>query len=228
MRTPKLLGVFWYMSFALLVVLFIPLINRFCSFCGYASLPITFIAIQFLRDGIVTFNGGSYMDYLFVVVCGVLIAQKDLFNRIAATPIHIVVRIVISILLAAAAFGALWFRFFYLVKDPLHLGGVFSAAAAIAICLLFGVFITAAPVIKALSFLGKYSGLMFLIHSVFNSLLPDIVYITPYSAVDYIIFAAESLSAAILIDFLRKVIRYDLWFEKLIGFGKKCVVKIHR
>lgn len=221
LKTPKLLGVFWYMSFALLVVLFIPLINKFCSFCGYASLPITFIVIQFINDGIVTYNGGSYLDYLFVVVCGVLIAQKDLFNRIAAAKIHILWRIVISVLLAAAACGALWFKLIYLKSDPLHLGGLFSAAAAVMICLLFGVFITFKPLCFCLAFLGRYSGMMFLLHTILLSILPKLVFITQVAVADYFIFAAESLAVAILIDFLRKLIRYDKWFEKIIGLFKK-------
>ena len=221
LKTPKLMGVFWYMSFALLVVLFIPLINKFCSFCGYASLPITFIAIQLMRDGIVTFNGGSYLDYLFVVVCGVLIAQKDIFNRIAAIKLHILWRIVISVLLAAAVYGALWFRLTYLSKDPLHLGGVFSGAAAVMICLLFGVFITFKPLCFVLGFLGRYSGLMFLLHVIFISMLPDVVCITPIASVDFLILLAESLEAAILIDLFRRLIRYDKWFEKLIGLCKR-------
>lgn len=225
LQTPKLLGVFWYMSFALLVVLFIPLINRFCSFCGYASLPITFIIIQFLRDGIVTYNGGSYMDYLFVVVCGVLIAQKNIFNRIGAIKLHILWRIVISVLLAAGAYGALWFRITYLSKNPLHFGGVFSAAAAVMICLLFGVFITLKPLCFVLGFLGRYSGLMFLIHVIPILVFPKILYITPIASVDYLVLVALSLGAAILIDLFRKLIRYDKWFEKIIELCKRRVYR---
>lgn len=77
MHTPKLLGVFWYMCFAQLVIFCIPVLNSFCRRFGYLSIPIAFIIMQFMGDGISTYNGGSYLDYLVVVVCGVVVAQKS-------------------------------------------------------------------------------------------------------------------------------------------------------
>ncbi len=228
MHTPKLLGVFWYMCFAQLVIFCIPVFNSFCRRFGYLSIPIAFIIMQFMGNGISTHNGGSYWDYLVVVVCGVVIAQKKLFCRIGAVKLHMALRIVLGVLLAAVGVGAIVLRQMAELGDVLHWRSVCSAVSAIAVCLLFGVFIRVKWLSKALAFLGRFSGLMFLIHSVLNNFVPQIIYLTHIAAVDYFIFVAETLLVSIAVHYLRRLIRYDKWFEKIGCFGKKSCAKMLR
>ena len=69
---------------------------------------------------------------------------------------------------------------------------------------------------------------MFLIHSVLNNFVPQIIYLTHIAAVDYFIFVAETLLVSIAVHYLRRLIRYDKWFGKICCFGKKSCAKMLR
>lgn len=217
--TPKMLGVFWYMCFAQMMILLIPLFVKLCGKLGYLSIPVAYVVMQFLGEGIVTVNGGGYVEYLVVVICGVVFAQKDLMNRLAQKELSVPKRLTAILVMLVLFLGALSVRELLLTEDVRHLRGVCSAVGAVSICMLFGVYIRVGWLDKALGFLGKYSGTMFLLHSMLYSMLPMIVYVSDIAVLVFLLLTAESLAAAVLLTYIKKWIRYDRWFivfEKLI------------
>ena len=216
--TPKLLGVFWYMFFAQLVVFALPVIFKFCEKFGYLSILFSFIFMFFLKYGISTLNGGPYLEYLIVVVTGVVFVQKDVMNRLSMRKSKAPFKLFMFILFLCIAAGAMYLREIIIPDDTMHLRGVCSAVAAASICISFGVYLNIRFITIPLSFLGKYSGGMFIIHSMLYSMVPRIVYLTSNPALVYLILIAESLLITMAVFVVKKYIRYDKLFE-LISKG---------
>jgi peptidoglycan/LPS O-acetylase OafA/YrhL len=61
----------------------------------------------------------------------------------------------------------------------------------------------------ALEFVGKYATFMYLIHMLFIKLIPGVIYGVKYSVLVFMLFVAVCLVAAMLIDALEKLSRYD-------------------
>lgn len=62
---------------------------------------------------------------------------------------------------------------------------------------------------RVLRFLGKYATIMYLTHVLLLVLLPKIVYYPRYSVLVFVFFAILCLAFAIVIDWLKKVTRYE-------------------
>ena len=61
-----------------------------------------------------------------------------------------------------------------------------------------------------LSFLGKYSAIMYLTHALLLQLIPKLLFYPKYSFLAFLIFVVASLLVAMLIDWLQKVLRLAL------------------
>lgn len=219
--TPKLLGVFWYMFFAQLVVFALPVLYKFCEKFGYLTILFSFFFMFFLNDGISTVNGGPYLEYLIVIILGILFAQKDVMNRLAAKSRGVTFKCLMFFLFLAVAAGAMYLREMIIPDDTLHLRGLCSAVAASSICISFGVYFNLKFLCAPLEFLGKYSGGMFIIHSMLYSMVPAFVYISPNPVLVYLILIGESLVITMAIFFVKKLIRYDKLFDLISsGFQK--------
>ena len=62
---------------------------------------------------------------------------------------------------------------------------------------------------KVLEFIGKYSTILYLVHTLFLVLIPGVVYAPKFPILVFLLFMALSLAAAILISYLQKLVRYD-------------------
>ncbi|MBQ5398338.1 MAG: acyltransferase family protein [Ruminococcus sp.] len=219
--TPKLLGVFWYMFFAQLVVIMLPLIFRICEKLGYVMLPITYITLLFIGQGFTTVNGGPYLEYLLVIIIGVLFAQRDVMNRLAKRKSKAIFKVIMFFVFLLIAAGAMYLREIVIPDDTLHLRGACSAIAATSICVSFGVYFNIKYLDYPLIILGKYSGGMFIIHLMLYSMLPKIVYFSHVPIVVYLTLIVESLAITYLIFSFKKLVRYDKLFDFLsLGINK--------
>lgn len=79
---PMLLGVWWYMCFAQVLILSIPLVYLICEKLGWSSYFLVFCSLQYLPDGIKSSNGGRYSNYFLVVILAVLCARNQVFDRL--------------------------------------------------------------------------------------------------------------------------------------------------
>ena len=80
--TPMLTGVWWYLCFGQILILFIPFVNVLCEKLGWSSFLVVFIIMQYLPDGIKSMNGGRYSNYFLVVVLAVLCCRNLVFDKI--------------------------------------------------------------------------------------------------------------------------------------------------
>ena len=63
--------------------------------------------------------------------------------------------------------------------------------------------------ISVLEFVGKYATIMYLIHMLFITLIPGMIYGVKYSVLIFVVLVAICLVSAMLIDALEKLSRYD-------------------
>lgn len=62
---------------------------------------------------------------------------------------------------------------------------------------------------QVLCFVGKYATIMYLIHTLFQKLIPNVIYSLHYPVLVFMLFLAVSLGAAILIEWVQRLVRYD-------------------
>ncbi len=61
----------------------------------------------------------------------------------------------------------------------------------------------------ALRFVGKYATIMYLTHTLFQQLIPNIIYSLPSSILVFMLFLAISLGVAVLIEWMQRLVKYD-------------------
>ncbi|MFT3952362.1 MAG: acyltransferase family protein [Oscillospiraceae bacterium] len=213
--TPTLLGTWWYMSLAYSLVVLLPVLLLL-----YRKLGILAVSLLWLV-GCRTVGGGEYNEicrWMFIGIIGLYFADRDLLPKIRAfllggeSRYRVLFGAVSFLLLSVLLFGMLDFR--HKVGD--NLIDVFDCAAVVAIVLFGYTFLSAVRYLNtALVFLGKYSMNIFLFHSFIRiKWFNEFTYSFKYWWLIYLVLLADSLIAAILIDLLKKLTRYD----KLTGF----------
>ncbi len=214
-HTPLLLGVFWYICFAQVLIICIPFLCTLAKKYHLLLLPLAFLLLQFIPDGIVSKNGGNYLEYLFVAICGCVFAVDDRMNRWSAKKMNLPLKLLLCFITAGIAALAIVFEHKLRGADSWHLRGICSAVAAICICFIFGILLRQKHICAGLAFLGKYAGGVFLVHPILYGLLPKIVYISHSAAVVWLVLMAESYIAVLLIEYVKKLLRYDKLMEGL-------------
>ncbi len=92
------------------------------------------------------------------------------------------------------------------VKDPYV---AVLLRASMAFCVIVAYKSIGDKHIPVLNFVGKYATMMYLIHMLFIKLIPGIIYGAKYSVLIFVVLVAICIVAAMLIDALEKLFRYD-------------------
>lgn len=92
------------------------------------------------------------------------------------------------------------------VKDP-YVAVLFRASMAF--CVIVAYKSIGDKHVSALEFVGKYATIMYLVHMLFVKLISGMIYGAKYSVLIFVVFVAVCLAAAMLIDALEKLSRYD-------------------
>lgn len=85
------------------------------------------------------------------------------------------------------------------------------AAMAVSVAYLFSLI---SNKLAPLQYVGQFATTMYLLHTLFLKLIPNVVYAPRYPILIFLWFLALSLAGAVLIGYLQKLVRYD----KLQGF----------
>ena len=218
-HTPLLAGVFWYMCLAQIIILLIPVthtaLNSLSNYGLFSMSFIVIILLQLFPNSISSIYGGDYLNYLLVFLLGCLFACHDTMNKLSSIKMSGFQRSIVCIALLLTTLLLRFFRFKLIGVDQWRICGAVDSLSAVAICLLFGVFLSVPYLSKGLAFLGSYSGIMFLIHSMIGHWFPEIVYISRIGMVNYFAWIVVSLTLSVLIVFLKKWIRYDWLLDRL-------------
>ncbi len=93
-----------------------------------------------------------------------------------------------------------------LVKDPYV---AILIRAMMAFCIIVAYKSVGSRNVSVLEFVGKYATVMYLTHILFVELMPKMIYGAKYAVLIFVVFVAVCLAAAMLIDGLEKVSRYN-------------------
>ena len=121
------------------------------------------------------------------------------------------------LLLSAVLLLIIQYKMKILELDSWRIRSLMNAGAAIAICLIFGVFIDLKSINTFLAYLGQYSGTIFLIHTFIYRVYPEIVFISQIALINYGILVIDSLLLSILIKYIKKWIFYDTVIDSLFN-----------
>lgn len=208
--TPTLNGAWWYIFFAQGVVILLPVFILFCKRFGWSSFLITILMMQYISEGISSSYAGVYSNYLPAIILGIVCAQNNFFEHrkrwkgIAG---------IFQFLLLIAIFAVGCYLRPVLAKDDLPfnsrlLGQVSFSIAALAFCLILFLFVHG-PAEKVLLLIGKHSGNIFFVHSLYIAYLSGIIYYTHSILGSWITTLLISLVSSVLMEFVKKVIHYN-------------------
>ena len=214
-NTPTLNATWWYMSYALLLVLVTPFFIWLSKRARLMVIPITIIVPRFLLDLNEIGNAHFLPRYLLALVLGIICAQYCVFERI-------VKKFVVADFVLAILFCVILGIF----RQKVGYYEIIEALLAMLICYLS---VKLIPLHKRSSslfaFLGEHSMNIFLIHTfIYYYYCPRFIYSFKYAGLILLVLLTTSLMLSVFIEFLKRIVGYDkleiyvkLYFEKLQG-----------
>lgn len=220
-QTPTLGGVWWYMTFAQVLILSVPVLIYMGRRLSYLLIPILFLVMQLLPSdaGITSKFGGIYLSYIPAVAMGVVLAQQGLARE--ETNADRKRELLLAFGSLAACVVTLWVRTIITQEGfPYNVSRIpWFLSSFAAVCFVFFAKQIAGNgrLARALRFLGKHSGNMFLIHAFFYYYIPDCVYFSGSIPISFLTLFAESLAASLLIERIKIWVRYP----QFVGWLKR-------
>lgn len=215
--TPTLNGTWWYMSAALIFILFVPIALKITKKTGYIPLILFLIILPRLLLEPGAIDGTNPYAFLITVLFGMLFAQYDVFNKVLNIKLvknriadSIIQFVLWTALLAVSIY--FWIRFEQKYFFEYHFA--FQPLISIIYCRKY---IVRIPVIKEiLAFFGKHSMNIFLVHSFFRSIFfADFTYSFKYFWLIGIVLFSISLLISICLQLLKRIFFYDKLMDKL-------------
>ena len=208
-ETPKLNGVWWYMSAALVFILLLPLIYRLRDELILVLLfQMAFIRVIFAGKGVGAYTGeNSIYPFLTPFVIGCFFARYNLFdhwNSKCKSRFKRTFRFVAETCIVGA--GSIFYH-----KIPKELVWEYHYGLYATLFILMCVdFIKLAPFFsKLLNYIGRHSANIFLTHTILLLYFRDLLMIPKYFALILLIWLLVSIALSILIETLKKATRYD-------------------
>lgn len=210
-------GVFWYMNFTLILILFLPLIHQLTAKFGVFVFLVTLVTYGLVPVVLDSPRGGPYYSYIFAVELGILIQQKDLLatakKRYSGFSNLTKVVCLIGLLLFSFLFP--YMAWFVIPDNRFGIQSFFHSAGALALILC--VYLIKLPrfISWFLELLGKYSYDIFLIHVQVFRYSRDILHKVKYVLLQFIVTVGMCLLIVFLIDLLKKVTRWESLISKV-------------
>ena len=208
--TPSLMNVWWYLSFAQLVVLFVPLISEITKLFGCLTPIMTLITIQFLdtnSHGILSRFGGAYLSYFLIVILGIWFAQAGIMDKLGnKRSRHWILQVIDALLLFAIIGSSLYLNYKKIDVNRLNSIKVFMTVGAILIVVVVYKYFSGEWVKKVLCFLGKYSGAMFFLHGFGYTYYLQQIYWSHNVILTWLTLLVLTLTVAIIVGKLKCLI----------------------
>ena len=145
----------WYMCFAQILLLCIPVLNALCKKYGILVLIASFVILPYAGSGIVSPYGGYYYNYLFVVILGVLSAQNGWLDRKTEVENHGFVRLVEAVGLFVTICLCAWLNYRFAGDDTMRVTKLLLSAATLLVCVFVHQYLTWKPLETVLMYLGR-------------------------------------------------------------------------
>ncbi len=225
--TPMLIGTWWYMSAAVIYILLVPLIYEISKkMGGYLPVVITVAMIPTVLK--IGFTGGrNPYTFLLVMIFGMIFADYNLFEKING---RLPGNKMMSYISSFFIFGGVSAFFCFLSERKDSEAGwqlIYSVFPVFVICFLRYCVIRIPVVRQILSFLGKYSMTIFLTHTFIRyNYLNGFVYSFGNFIKIYAVLLVLSLALAVVLDTVKKLIRYNRLVNRVTSLSLVMVDKI--
>lgn len=213
--TPMLLGAWWYMCLAQILLFLLPALFEICRKLEWISVLIIFIGMQFLSEGIQSTFGGDYLNYLLVAVVGILFAQKGVLDCWKSRQVSHIKNFSNNIIFLLLLVTLLMIKEYIKPVDSYHLGGFLCAVGVIGISLISSRIKETGIVGRILENLGQHSGNIFMIHSFFYIFFPITVYWSRNVFMSWLCLILMTYIISWGVEWLKKISYYNLLFLKI-------------
>lgn len=217
--TPLFCLTWWYMSLAIVLIMIFPFVHSIMEKYQWVVVVASIIVPRACGFG----QSTDLFRYLLAYTLGMYFAQHDLLARIkekfmeqnvAGKLLSLIVSLIGLAVIIKCRQNA-WIGWKYL--------DFWDGFAAMYVIVLSYIYILNGKwIVKGLGFLGKHSMNIFLIHSFYRDVFfHKFTYSFYYAWLDYIVLMAISLVTSIVLEWFKKLIRY----EKFIEWIKRLVTK---
>ena len=217
--TPLFCLTWWYMSLAIVLIMIFPFVHSIMEKYQWVVVVASIIVPRACGFG----QSTDLFRYLLAYTLGMYFAQHDLLVRIkekfmeqnvAGKLLSLIVSLIGLAVIIKCRQNA-WIGWKYL-----DFWDGFAAMYMIVISYIY--ILNGKWIVKGLGFLGKHSMNIFLIHSFYRDVFfHEFTYSFYYAWLDYIVLMAISLVTSIVLEWFKKLIRY----EKFIEWVKRLVTK---
>lgn len=217
--TPLFCLTWWYMSLAIVLIMIFPFVHSIMEKYQWIVVVASIIVPKACGFG----QSTDLFRYLLAYTLGMYFAQHDLLARIKEKFMEQnVVGKLLSLIVSLIGLAVIikcrqnaWIGWKYL--------DFWDGFAAMYVIVLSYIYILNGKwIVKGLGFLGKHSMNIFLIHSFYRDVFfHKFTYSFYYAWLDYIVLMAISLVTSIVLEWFKKLIRY----EKFIDWVKRLVTK---
>lgn len=217
--TPLFCLTWWYMSLAIVLIMIFPFVHSIMEKYQWIVVVASIIVPRACGFG----QSTDLFRYLLAYTLGMYFAQHDLLARIkekfmeqnvAGKLLSLIVSLIGLAIIIKCRQNA-WIGWKYL-----DFWDGFAAMYMIVISYIY--ILNGKWIVKGLGFLGKHSMNIFLIHSFYRDVFfHKFTYSFYYAWLDYIVLMAISLVTSIVLEWFKKLIRY----EKFIDWVKRLVTK---
>lgn len=217
--TPLFCLTWWYMSLAIVLIMIFPFVHSIMEKYQWVVVVASIIVPRACGFG----QSTDLFRYLLAYTLGMYFAQHDLLARIkekfmeqnvAGKLLSLIVSLIGLAVIIKCRQNA-WIGWKYLDFWD-------GFAAMYVIVNLYIYILNGKWIVKGLGFLGKHSMNIFLIHSFYRDVFfHEFTYSFYYAWLDYIVLMAISLVTSIVLEWFKKLIRY----EKFIDWVKRLVTK---
>lgn len=217
--TPLFCLTWWYMSLAIVLIMIFPFVHPIMEKYQWVVVVASIIVPRACGFG----QSTDLFRYLLAYTLGMYFAQHDLLARIKEKFMEQnVVGKLLSLIVSLIGLAVIikcrqnaWIGWKYL-----DFWDGFAAMYVIVISYIY--ILNGKWIVKGLGFLGKHSMNIFLIHSFYRDVFfHKFTYSFYYAWLDYIVLMAISLVTSIVLEWFKKLIRY----EKFIDWVKRLVTK---
>lgn len=217
--TPLFCLTWWYMSLAIVLIMIFPFVHSIMEKYQWIVVVASIIVPRACGFG----QSTDLFRYLLAYTLGMYFAQHDLLVRIkekfmeqnvAGKLLSLIVSLIGLAVIIKCRQNA-WIGWKYL--------DFWDGFAAMYVIVNSYIYILNGKwIVKGLGFLGKHSMNIFLIHSFYRDVFfHEFTYSFYYAWLDYIVLMAISLVTSIVLEWFKKLIRY----EKFIEWVKRLVTK---
>lgn len=217
--TPLFCLTWWYMSLAIVLIMIFPFVHSIMEKYQWIVVVASIIVPRACGFG----QSTDLFRYLLAYTLGMYFAQHDLLARIkekfmeqnvAGKLLSLIVSLIGLAVIIKCRQNA-WIGWKYL--------DFWDGFAAMYVTVISYIYILNGKwIVKGLGFLGKHSMNIFLIHSFYRDVFfHEFTYSFYYAWLDYIVLMAISLVTSIVLEWFKKLIRY----EKFIDWVKRLVTK---